>query len=301
MFQPDYHPDIVPFLEYLRLVKRRSPHTILSYGTDLQLFFTYLARAYDGLTDPKEVTGPMIASWLVGMEGRKRKSQKTEKASPATIKRRLSAIQSFYKYRRKAGLQTDSPAVTVKAPKSGRRLPVFVEPAQMDTLLRHVEFPDTHNGYMERLVIHLLYHTGMRRSELAGLKISQVDAARKQIRVMGKGSKERLIPVSDEMLQMMELSRSREFVVSDEKGKRLSDKKIYEIVKKYLSLVTTIEKKSPHVLRHTFATHLANNGADLNAVKELLGHSSLAATQVYTHNNIEKLREAYRKAHPKGG
>jgi len=172
-----------------------------------------------------------------------------------------------------------------------------------------VEFSDDWNGKTEKLILELLYHTGIRQAELIGLKQSQIDWGKAQIKVLGKGGKERIIPVHNELLvQLKEYVSDKVVLACDtkapellvrENGKSLYPKLVYNVVKKYLSLVTTIEKRSPHVLRHTFATHLTNNGADLNAVKELLGHSSLAATQIYTHNTIEKLKDIYKKAHPK--
>ena len=180
----------------------------------------------------------------------------------------------------------------------------------MTDLLQHVEFPDDFNGKTERLIIDILYQTGIRVSELVNIRMHHFDRTLKSLKVLGKGNKERIIPVGSELsasvsgyVQEKEKNResSREgYLLENEKGKKLYSRQVYNIVKKYLSLVTTAEKKSPHVLRHSFATHLTNRGADLNAVKELLGHSSLAATQVYTHNSIEKLRDIHKKAHPKG-
>jgi integrase/recombinase XerC len=197
---------------------------------------------------------------------------------------------------------------TIASPKIPKRLPVYVEQKDTNTLFQHVEFPDDWSGRTDRLILLVFYNTGMRLSELVNLKESQVNAAANTIKVLGKGNKERVIPVSPalikEISEYMTLkntlaSPDRVYLLVNEKGRRLYAKYLYHAVKKYLSLVTTIDKKSPHVLRHTFATHLTNNGADLNAVKELLGHSSLAATQIYTHNTIEKLKDIYKKAHPK--
>jgi integrase/recombinase XerC len=196
---------------------------------------------------------------------------------------------------------------TVVSPKIKKRLPAFVEEKNTQTLFTYVEFNDDWKGKTERLVLSLFYNTGMRVSELVNLKEKQVDENYAQLKVLGKGNKERIIPISKELLteiknyvaqKPVRLEGVTEIFVN-EKGKPLYSKYIYNLVKKYLSAVTTLEKKSPHILRHTFATHLMNNGADLNAVKELLGHSSLAATQVYTHNTIEKLKDIHKKAHPK--
>jgi integrase/recombinase XerC len=193
------------------------------------------------------------------------------------------------------------------APKISKRLPQFVEQIDMDHLFQHMPFSDDWKGRTERLVILLFYSTGMRLSELIQLKESQLDASHKQIKVLGKGNKERIIPISQDLLEQLQKyisdkpinAKVSDFLFVTEIGKSLQSRSVYGFIKSKLSEVTTIKKKSPHILRHSFATHLMNNGADLNAVKELLGHSSLAATQVYTHNTIEKLKDVFKKAHPK--
>jgi integrase/recombinase XerC len=198
--------------------------------------------------------------------------------------------------------------VRIIAPKNEKRLPNFVADKDIKTLFEHVTFSDDWQGRTDRLLLLLFYHTGMRLSEAIYMKDPQVNASNKTLRILGKGNKERIVPVRPELIseiQSYQQDRKKKFedvegfVFLDDKGRKLAPRKVYSTVKKYLSLVTTIEKRSPHVLRHSFATHLTNNGADLNAVKELLGHSSLASTQVYTHNTIEKLKDVYRKAHPK--
>jgi len=197
--------------------------------------------------------------------------------------------------------------VTITAPKIGKRLPVFVEQKDMATLFEYVVFSDDWKGRTERLALRLFYSTGMRLSELINLKESQLDSSHLQVKVLGKGNKERIIPVSKELIDdiqqyVLDKPVKEAGVVNvfvNEKGRPLQPRSVYSFVKHHLTQVTTIQKKSPHILRHSFATHLMNNGADLNAVKELLGHSSLAATQIYTHNTIEKLKEVFKKAHPK--
>jgi integrase/recombinase XerC len=200
-----------------------------------------------------------------------------------------------------------TPMSGVSAPKINKRLPVFVEQQDIRTLFEHVEFTDDWDGRTQRMILEVFYNTGMRISELINLKETQVDAAYSQIKVLGKGNKERIIPISNQLVTAV-LKYVKEKpaagkhvpnVFVTEKGRPLYPKQVYNIVAKNLNLVTTVRKKSPHILRHSFATHLTNNGADLNAVKELLGHSSLAATQVYTHNSIEKLKEVFKRAHPK--
>jgi integrase/recombinase XerC len=195
------------------------------------------------------------------------------------------------------------------APKNEKRLPSFIADKDIKTLFDHVEFPDSWEGKTERLLLLIFYNTGMRLSELIQLKKTAINFSSLTLKVLGKGNKERIIPVSSRLLSEIRVyleeqkaefpTSTSELLLVGPKGKALAPRKVYSSVKKYLSLVTTIEKRSPHVLRHSFATHLSNNGADLNAIKELLGHSSLAATQVYTHNTIEKLKNVYKKAHPK--
>ena len=202
-----------------------------------------------------------------------------------------------------------SPLSKVQSPKTSKRLPVFVELPGIEKLLKEVEFPEGYVGLRDKMIIELFYGTGIRRNELIHLKETDVDTYNAQIKVLGKGNKERIIPIHpglrasiknfvEEKKRLLE-THSEPYLILSEKGNKMKPTEVYHIVNKYLNMVTTVDKKSPHVLRHSFATHLMNNGADINAVKELLGHTSLAATQVYTHNTIDKLKEIYRQAHPK--
>ena len=292
------HPIIQPFLNYLRFEKRYSRHTLISYETDLTAFFDYIVVQY-GETPLASLTHSLIRSWLASL--------KDEGLSTKSINRKISALKSFFKFQLKAGLIRQSPMTRIISPKNEKRLPNFVADKDIKTLFDHVSFPDNRQGRSERLLLLVFYQTGMRLSEVISLKDSQVNAANHTLKVLGKGNKERVVPVSPVLLEeikAMQAERSMEFPGSEQlfltgKGKPFQPRAVYTIVRKYLSLVTTIEKRSPHVLRHSFATHLTNNGADLNAIKELLGHSSLASTQVYTHNTIEKLKNIYKKAHPK--
>jgi integrase/recombinase XerC len=254
-----------------------------------------------GQMELKQISSSMIRSWLASLKEGSMESK--------SINRKISALKSFFKFQIREGNLQISPMVTIISPKNKKRLPQFVDEKDVNVLFNHVEFPDDWEGKTDRLVLQLLYNTGMRQAELGALKEIHVDKSNRVIKVLGKGNKERVIPVSIELMNSLlnYISEKRvvfekfdeEHVLVNAKGKKLYPKYVYNRVKQYLSLVTTIDKKSPHVLRHTFATHLLNNGAELNAVKELLGHSSLAATQVYTHNTIEKLKEVYKKAHPK--
>lgn len=288
------------FLDFLKFQKRYSQHTIVSYRNDLESFFAFLHQHY-GNIDLIEIKATYIRSWLVELKQHGLESK--------SINRKISTLKSFFKYQLRQELITVSPMSTIISPKISKRLPQFVEKEAITLLFEHVQFPDDWHGKTQRLLIQLFYNTGMRQAELVGLKETHIDKTNNSLKVLGKGSKERIIPVSDKLMHDVQnymADKRKNFAEFDKMfllvsagGNKLYPKYVYNTVKKYLSLVTTIDKKSPHVLRHTFATHLMNGGANLNAVKELLGHSSLAATQVYTHNTIEKLKDIHKKSHPK--
>lgn len=294
------HSQIASFLDYLKFEKRYSQHTIISYQNDLEQFFTYLTNEYDS-PSVSDIIPSFVRSWLAGM--------REDKISPKTLNRKISTLKSFFRFLMKLGELQQSPMTTIIAPKVGKRLPTFVAEKDMQTLQQDVEFPNTWQGKTDQLLLNIFYATGMRLSELINLQEKHIDFSNVQLKVLGKGNKERILPVSNDLCQQikayiadkqklaLEVTSNSLFI--NEKGKILYAKYVYRVVNAQLNKVTTINKKSPHVLRHTFATHLTNNGADLNAVKELLGHSSLAATQIYTHNTIEKLKDIYKKAHPK--
>jgi integrase/recombinase XerC len=288
------------FLDYLKFQKRYSPHTIISYQNDLVSFFDFLELQF-GNTPLPDIKPSFVRSWLAQL-----KQQGMESKS---ITRKISSLRSFFKYQLRQQTIAVSPMATILAPKVNRRLPQYVEKEDIGTLFRDVEFPGNWEGKTQLLLLQLFYNTGIRQAELVNLKEMQIDKFNKAIKVLGKGNKERIIPVSNDLMKLLQDYMAgkrdsfdlfeKDFLLINAKGKKLYPRYVYNIVKKYLGMVTTIDKKSPHVLRHTFATHLMNNGADLNAVKELLGHSSLAATQIYTHNTIEKLKDIHKKAHPK--
>ncbi|HSR37336.1 MAG TPA: tyrosine-type recombinase/integrase [Phnomibacter sp.] len=296
----DISTAIQKFTDYLKFEKRYSQHSIVAYGKDLEQFAKFLKSQFDTQA-VEEVNSGFVRSWMAIM--------KDEGMEARTINRKLSSLKSFFKFLRKHKVITQNPLATISGPKAGKKLPAFASETEIDRLLNDISFPDTWMGRTERLVLQLLYQTGMRRAELLQLKESQVDAGQRVLRILGKGNKERLIPISAELLETVEgymQAKRNELEVADcqvllvnEKGKRLTQNAVYNLVVKYLGQATSLSVRSPHVLRHTFATHLANAGADLNAIKELLGHSSLAATQVYTHNTIEKLKDIYKQAHPK--
>lgn len=296
MEQPGSLQHIPAFISYLEFEKRYSAHTLRSYHDDLQQFNTFMNGQYEGITDPT-IKPAFIRSWLVELKN-------NEQLSAKTLNRKISSLRSYFKFLLKKKHVEQNPLTQITAPKIGRRLPVFVEQQDMETLLKDVEFPDDRNGRMHHLILMVFYHTGVRLSELIGLKTAEVDYKRFTLKVLGKGNKERVIPLTPALAAAVkkyldDYPSGSEFLFHKDDGKKLYPAYVYKLVKQYLSHVTTIKKKSPHVLRHSFATHLSNNGAELNAIKELLGHASLAATQVYTHNSIEKLKEIHAKAHPK--
>lgn len=291
--------EVQNFLQFLQFEKKYSGYTIASYSTDLNQFFAYLQTEFESPT-LTEIKTTFIRSWLAKIKGEEALTNKS-------INRKISSLKSFFKYLLKHGIIQQTPMQSIVSPKISKRLPQFVDEKDIKKLFEQIEFPDDHNGRTERLILLLFYSSGMRLSELINLKESSIDYSYSHIKVLGKGNKERIIPASNELLQSIKnyiaqkpvINPETDVVFTTEKGTALYPKKVYNLVKKYLSEATSIEKKSPHILRHTFATHLMNNGAEMNSVKELLGHASLSSTQVYTHLTIEKLKEVYKQAHPK--
>lgn len=288
------------FLRYIEHEKRLSPHTLLAYKKDLEQFFSYLENIYS-LTSERDVRHVHIRSWIVHLM--------QEGLASRSTNRKLSTLKSYFKFLKKRGHLELNPMAKVIAPKMGKRLPVFVNQQHLKLLFEEVDFGEGYSASRNKLIVELLYSSGMRRSELINLKIANIDFSNSYFKVLGKGNKERLIPFSRYLMNLLKAfidirnqafpnNKCKELFLTD-KGKKLYPKLVYNLVNKYLSLVTTLEQRSPHVLRHSFATHLSDNGADLNAIKELLGHSNLSATQIYTHNSIEKLKEVYQQAHPK--
>ena len=289
------------FFSYLSHEKRFSHNTLEAYRGDLEGFIAHVTEQ-QCLTSIEEVRHFHIRSWIVSMM--------ESGQSPRSINRRLSCLKTYFRFLKKRKLLLKDPMKKVVAPRTGKKLPVFMQENQMEALFSHTVFGDDFVSQQDRLLLELLYATGIRRSEASMLKINDIDFGRTTLRISGKGDKVRLIPFADYLARMLQefiILRSNTFpsvsspwLFLNRKGERLIPESIYRIIRKYLSLVTTSEQRSPHVLRHTFATHLSNRGAELNALKELLGHANLAATQVYTHNSIERLKEIYEKTHPKG-
>lgn len=294
------HHIIQPFVDYLKFEKRYSIHTLTSYQTDLISFFDFLDSQYGGVK-LKEINHNYVRSWLAGI--------KNNGLTSKSINRKISTLKSFFKYHLKTGTIKESPMARVISPKVNKRLPVFVKETATKKLIESLnQSTESWKSLNAKMLITIFYETGMRLSELITLKEKQVDFSRSHLKVLGKGNKERIVPVSKNVilairdyqgLKKKKFENIHDFLLVTDKGKKLYPKYAYLLVNHYLGASSTLDKKSPHVLRHTFATHLMNNGADLNAVKELLGHSSLASTQIYTHNNIEKLKDVHKKAHPK--
>ena len=282
------------FINYIKSEKRFSNHTITSYETDLNQFFNYIETEYQ-IIKPQDVSFKLIRNWI--------SSLLENSLKPSTVNRKISSLKSYYKFLVISNHIEINPTLKLISPKSSKRLPVFIEKDNMDNLFDRDFFEDSFEGKRNKLIIELFYSTGMRLSELINIKISDLDFTNSQIKVLGKRNKERLIPITystlKSLLEFKNKFNLKIFLFSDEKGKKLYSKKVYRIVNKYLAKISSIQKKSPHVLRHSFATHMLNNGADINAIKEILGHANLSATQIYTHNSIKKLKNVHKQAHPK--
>lgn len=293
--------DIDAFIAYLQFEKRYSLLTSRAYHDDLHAFAAFYLDQFgeDSIANAKQVA---IRSWMAVL--------RDGGMQPRSLHRKLSALKSFFKYMIRQGKLSENPAATLTAPKMNKRLPVFVAEPAMQELFSGIQFPEGWEGVLHATIMKLFYATGMRLSELVHLKISQIDFSKQSIKILGKGNKERVIPFTTELAQTLQYylkertncegAGASPYCFITAAGTQIQPRSIQYFVKKYLSQVTTLERKSPHVLRHSFATHLMNNGADLNAVKSLLGHSSLASTQVYTHTTIEQLKNIHAKAHPRG-
>ena len=287
------------FLDYLRYERNYSNYTIEAYSKDLRQFEEYVKLNKESVFVPGDVDADLVRSWIVSLMD--------EKISPVSVNRKLSSLKSFFKFLMKQGSISVNPLRLITGPKTKKPLPYFVRDKEMELLLDGDGFDEDFEGVRDRLILEMLYDTGIRRSELIGIQDSDVDFGAMQIRVTGKSNKQRLIPFAEglkNLIQAYTEVRNREvgsesgwFFVR-KNGEQLSAGIVYTIVKKKLSEIPTLAKRSPHVLRHSFATSMLNNGAELNAVKELLGHSSLASTSVYTHTTFEELKKVYH-AHPR--
>jgi integrase/recombinase XerC len=292
------------FLAHLTHQRRLSEHTVAAYANDLKQFSTWCLKEHE-VSSTTGVTRDHVKGWLASLM--------TAERAPSSIRRKLSSLKAFYAYQQSRGLQRENPTLRIPTPKLSRRLPTSVAEKDIKQLFGSFPDPLTNNNFQllrDHLLLALLYQCGIRRAELIALNQMDVDLDHRRLSVIGKGKKQRLVPFGPKLVELLERYtevRAATFLEDDtpallltDRGKRLYPKYAYSKVTEYLGAFSTEEKKSPHVLRHTFATHLLNEGADLNAVKELLGHANLAATQLYTHNNIRRLQEVYRQAHPEG-
>ena len=292
---------VIDFIHYLQYEKRFSTHTVISYQNDIESFMSYLEKAFE-LNNVEEITPVMVRTWILTLI--------EEGISTRSVNRKLSTLKSFFHYHIKVGTIKKSPMDQVHAPKMSKRLPEYVAEDDMKQLFNSELFADTFEGWRDRAVIELFYATGMRLSELINIKKQDIDFYDNSVKVLGKRNKERIVPLTPTVRKVFEKYFSlweenfgalnkNSFIFATSKGNKMYPKAVYNIVKRYLDMITTIDKRSPHVIRHTFATHLLNNGADINAIKEILGHANLAATQIYTRNSIEKLKSIYKQAHPR--
>ncbi|MDD4210625.1 MAG: tyrosine recombinase XerC [Bacteroidales bacterium] len=292
---------IQTFLSYITTEKRFSKHTIKAYQTDLMQFTVFIENELS-LESIKEVTFQGIRSWIFYLL--------ENGDSPRSVNRKISTLKTFYKFLLRNGHIKSNPIDKIISPKQSKRLPSFVDEGEMATMFTKIDFPDTFEGIRDRTILETFYALGLRLSELMQLTFQDIDFYNRNVKVLGKRNKERIIPFGPHLENCLKqyfkvfennfgiLQQNMPIFVT-KKGEKVYSMLIYRVVHKYIEMVSSIEQKSPHVIRHTFATHLLNQGADLNAIKELLGHSSLAATQVYTHTSIGKLKEIYKNAHPR--
>jgi integrase/recombinase XerC len=287
------------FLNFLKYEKRYSGHTVTAYEKDLDQFIQFGSEMV-GDFSLVEADHHLIRQWVISLMD--------QGMTAVSVKRKISSLRSLYKFLLREDHMKKNPTELVMMPKTGKKLPQFVQEKEMNRLLDTAFFTDDFSGLRDKAILSLFYGTGMRLSELRGIRLPDIHTAERIVKVLGKRNKERLIPypteIGDDLASYIKvryelIGESNSYLFVTEKGEQVYDKLLYRIVRKYLSLVTSMEKRSPHILRHSYATHLLNRGADLNAIKELLGHASLAATQVYTHTSFEKLKKIYSKAHPR--
>ena len=288
---------IKDFLEYLKFEKRYSEHTITSYSNDLLKFHNYLEDYYEGVIF-HSIKSLHLRSYMVFLL--------EKKMAKSTVARKISAVKSLFKFLLKQQIVDSSPVNLIETPKLDKKLPSFLKEDEIINLINVIEFEDSFFGLRDKLLITLFYQTGVRLSEIIELK--EDDVRVDDIKVLGKRNKERIIPLSGKVknliteyrkIKHLEFPNIKYFFIGD-KGNKMYEKFVYRKVNYYLSMVSSKQKRSPHILRHTFATHMLNNGADLNAIKEILGHENLSATQVYTHNSFEKLKSIHKQSHPRG-
>ena len=285
---------IKEFLQYITSERRLSNHTIKSYSVDLIQFNNYISSEFN-VSHVTEINFQLIRGWVASLL--------EEGIQPTSVNRKISTLRTYFKFLLKKGVIKENPIVKITPPKSKKRLPAFIEEYQIQELLDKIDFKSGFVGERDKLIIEFFYFTGVRLSELIEIRVGSIDFSNGVVKVIGKREKERLIPLLDNMLERLESFISKyqlkEFLFTTSKFEKLYTKLVYRVVNKYIGEISTLDKRSPHVLRHTFATHMLNNGADINAIKELLGHANLSATQIYTHNTIDKLKLVYKQAHPR--
>ena len=287
------------FLDYLRYERNASPQTVQTYEESLRAFESYLTFRDNGLSIDS-VDADLIRDWM--------ESSMDKGNSASTINKNLSALRSFFRFALKRGLVKKDPAHAVTGPKKSKPLPQFLREGEMDRLLDGLEWDGSFNNVRARTILLLFYEAGLRRSELIGLDDKDIDFEAAQLKVTGKRNKQRIVPFGAELAETLKdykAKRQEEFgetsgaLFLSDKGERISGAQVYQIVRKYLSMVTSLKKRSPHVLRHTFATAMLNNGAGLETIKSLLGHESVSTTEIYTHTTFEQLKRIYKEAHPR--
>ncbi|MCF6184918.1 MAG: tyrosine-type recombinase/integrase [Bacteroidales bacterium] len=288
------------FLKYIEYQKKYSSLTVNSYAIDLNSFYSFcLNNKFIDSEDEIIKDYKIIRKWVAYLS--------TQNLSSKSINRKLSTLRSFYNFLQRENKIDSNPLLKITRLKTEKTLPEFISEEKMDLLLGSTVFSDDFEGVRDYLIIEMLYGTGMRRAELINLYLKDIDLKKKYLKVTGKRNKQRIIPFPDELSELteqylllrQEIQTDSDFLFITKSGKKIYPNLVYRTVVKYISLISTQKKKSPHTLRHTYATHLLNNGADINAVKELLGHASLSATQIYTHNTFEKLNRIYKQAHPR--
>ena len=290
------------FIDYLQYEKRVSPHTVTAYEHDMSQFFSFLQEKLE-INQLPDVHTEDIRAWIISL-------LEDESLQAKSVNRKISAVRAFYRYKLKIKELSTNPTLSIHAPKIPKKLPQYVDAKDMEHLFSDVPFEESFEGLRDRTILELFYATGMRLSELLNIKTQDIHLQDNTIKVLGKRNKERLVPFGNKLSELLTIylgylekkfveGTKNNYIFVTAKGEQLYPKAVYRIVRKYLDMVTTIDKRSPHVIRHTFATHMLNNGADLNAIKTILGHSSLASTQVYTHNSIEQLKSIYNQAHPR--
>ncbi|GEQ87346.1 integrase [Patiriisocius marinistellae] len=288
-----------PFIDYLSLEKKYSAHTITAYKKDLETFFEFGKETFE-ISNLAEVNYPIVRSWIVTLVD--------SGISNRTVNRKISSLKTYYKFLLKIGEIVENPLAKHKALKTSKKIQVPFSETEINSVLEMLKYANDFESFRNKLIVELFYSTGMRRAELINLKLSDISEVKKTIKVLGKRKKERIIPLLSSVLEtVVAYLKFREdvdvnnstFLLLTSKGEPIYETLVYRVITAYFEMASVKLKKSPHILRHSFATHLLNEGAELNAVKELLGHSSLASTQVYTHNNIAKLKEVYRGAHPR--